>query len=266
MTNEAVRLVSLSAAMDGSFTAIADVAGAMAASGTSEQHRLIGGVAVMLHIQRLQLDLPIRATADADFGVPPHILLNTDLVTTIEALGYDKIAGNRWERRIDDRRAATVDLLVPTYRSRARHTVRVGEVVTTEVPGLAEALQRPPIGVAVELELNDGSTLAATVALPDAVSMLTLKTMARTVRTEDRDVGDLWRCLEIAAAEGVTPSSFTSNEILHQVQQVLWSELGPNGRALSTLTADLQADRAARLRTRVRALITETVGTPRSTR
>lgn len=175
MTNEAVRLVSLSSAMDGSFTAIADVAGAIAASGTSEQHRLIGGVAVMLHIQRLQLDLPIRATADADFGVPPHILLNTDLITTIEAL-------------------------------------------------------------------------------------------ARTVRTEDRDVGDLWRCLEIAAAEGITPSSFTSNETLHQVQAVLWNELGPNGRALSTLTVDLQADPAARLRTRVRALITETVGTPRRTR
>lgn len=43
-----VVLASLSAAMDGGFTAIADVSAAMAASGTTDQHRLIGGVAALL--------------------------------------------------------------------------------------------------------------------------------------------------------------------------------------------------------------------------
>lgn len=52
-------------------------------------------------------------------------------------MGYAKVAGNRWERPIDDRRVAAVDLLIPTYRTRARQTVSVGSVVTTEVPGLA---------------------------------------------------------------------------------------------------------------------------------
>lgn len=80
MTRRVV-LPSLSAAMDGGFTAIADVATAMAASGASDPHRFIGGVAVMLHVQRLALDIPLRATGDADFGGPPHVLREPDSST-----------------------------------------------------------------------------------------------------------------------------------------------------------------------------------------
>lgn len=261
-----VVLPSLSAAMDGGFTAIADVSAAMSASGTTEQHRLIGGVAVMLHIQRLALDVPLRATGDADFGVPPHVLREPELVDAIEAMGYVKVAGNRWERPIDDRRVAAVDLLVPSYRSRARDTVTVGSVVTTEVPGLAEALRRPAITAQVEMVLTDQSTLSTTVTLPDAVGMLALKAMVRTVRTEARDAEDLWRCLEVAAADGVEPAIFDSSEPLRRVRAMLWRELGPDGSALGVLTADLQNDPAARLRTRIRALLAETVGVVPPTR
>lgn len=260
MTGGRVVLASLSAAMDGGFTAVADVSSALAATGMTEHHRLIGGVAVMLHIQRLGLDLPLRATGDADFGVPPHLLRSPELVDAIEAVGYQKVAGNRWERPIDKRRVASVDLLIPTYRSRARDTVKVGSIVTSEVPGLAEAFQRPPVSVEIDLRLTDGETLSTAVSLPDAVAMLALKTLVRTVRTEDRDVEDLWRCLEIAAAEGVDPATFDSSEPLRQVRTALWSELGPGGSALAMLTAGLQADPGARLRTRVRALLNETVG------
>jgi hypothetical protein len=193
--------------MDGGFTAIADVSAAMAAAGAADDYRLIGGVTVMLHIGRLGLDLPLRATGDADFGVPPHVLRTPDLVRAIEARGYGKVFGNRWERRIDERRVAAVDLLVPAYRTRARDTVTVGEVVTTEVPGLAEALKRPGVTIDAELRLTDGAHLDTTVVLPDAVATLALKTLARSVRDERRDVEDLWRCLEIAA-DGVTPSMF----------------------------------------------------------
>lgn len=49
------------------------------------------------------------------------------------------------------RHVAALDLLVPSNRTRARNTVNVGDVVTTEVPGLAEALRRPGIHVAVDL-------------------------------------------------------------------------------------------------------------------
>lgn len=123
-----VVLSSSSAAMDGGFTAVADITGALATAGAAGDYRLIGSVTVLLHVQRLGLDLPLRPTGDADFGVPPFVLQQANLVEAIEALGYRKTAGNRWERRIDERRVAAVDLLVPTYRTRARHTVRVGDV------------------------------------------------------------------------------------------------------------------------------------------
>lgn len=263
MTASKVVLASLSAAMDGGFTAIADVSAAMAAAGAADDYRLIGGVTVMLHIERLGLDLPLRATGDADFGVPPHVLRRPQLVRQIEALGYQKVFGNRWERRIDERRVAAVDLLVPTYRTRARDTVTIGDVVTTEVPGLAEALRRPGITIDAELRLTSGARLKTSVVLPDAVGTLTLKTLVRSVRNERRDVEDLWRCLEIAAADGVMPSAFDDDPSLGTVRSALWRELGPGGTALPRLTADLQDDAAAQLRTRVRALLTEVVGAQR---
>lgn len=253
-------LSSLSAAMDGGFVAIVDVSAAIRAAGAADAYRLIGGVTVMLHVERLGLELPLRATGDADFGVPPYVLRQPQLVGAIESLGYQRVAGNRWERAIDGRRVAAVDLLVPTYRSRARDTVTVGEVVTTEVPGLAEAFRRPGITIDAELRLTDGTQLETDVVLPDAVGTLALKTLVRGVRNERRDVEDLWRCLEIAAAEEVTPSMFDGDASLEHVREVLWQQLGPTGSALPQLTQGLQEQAAARMRTRVRALLSEIVG------
>jgi len=227
MTTPHVVLPSLSAAMDGGFTAIVDVGRAMSAVGAADDYRLIGGVAVMLHIQRLGLDLPLRATGDADFGVPPHVLRSPDLIQAIESLGYRKVLGNRWERKLDDRRVAAVDLLIPTYRSRARDTVNVGSVVTTEVPGLAEALRRPGVEIEAELRLTNDTRLLTAIVLPGAVGTLAMKALVRSVRTERRDAEDLWRCLEIASAENVEPPDF-DDESLRLVRATLWRELGPH--------------------------------------
>ena len=252
-------LLSSSAAMDGGLTAVADVSGAMTTAGAADDYRLIGGVTVLLHTLRLGLELPLRATGDADFGVPPFVLQQADLVDAIEALGYQKTAGNRWERPIDDRRVAAVDLLVPTYRTRARNSVRVGAVVTTEVPGLAEALRRPGIALDIEMHLTDATQHRALVVIPDAIGTLALKAGARTVRNETRDAEDLWRCLEVAAAEGVRPVDF-DDPALSGLQQLLAHELGDGGSSLPVLTAGLQDEAAARMRTRLRALLAEVVG------
>lgn len=250
--------------MDGGFIAVSDVSHAMAAAGASAEYRLIGGMTVMLHVQRLGLDLPLRLTADADFGVPPHVLREPDLVEAIEALGYTKTFGNRWERMVDGRGVAAVDLLVPAYTSRARDTIKVGDVVTTEVPGLAVAFRRPGLTVDAELLMTDGAIVTTDIVLPDAVGTLALKAGARSVRQEDRDAEDLWRCLEIAAADGVRPEMFDGDTALEELRADLWRELGPNGNSLASLTGDLQDDPAARRRTRVRALLAETIGTIRS--
>ena len=49
MSPAKVVLASLSDAMDGGFTAIADVSSAMSVAGAEGDYRLIGGVTVMLH-------------------------------------------------------------------------------------------------------------------------------------------------------------------------------------------------------------------------
>ncbi len=259
MTDRLV-LGSLSGAMDGGLTAIAEVAEILARSGMLEQSRLIGGVTVFLHQQRLGVDLPLRATGDADFGVPPFLLREPDLVAAIEARGYRKVAGNRWERPIDAARTAAVDLLIPAYRSRARDTVRVGDVVTTEVPGLAEALRRPPVEATVEIVLTDGSATTARVLLPDPAATLALKAWARTVRREDRDAEDLWRCLEIALLDGVNRETLESDATLGEIIPILRGELSADGEALEVITRGLNAEEAARRRTRIRALLAEVAG------
>lgn len=73
-----------------------------------------------------RLDLPLRATGDADFGVPPHVLRSPDLVEAIEELGYRKVLGNRWERQLDERRVAAVKdtrMLANHYRHQVRPTI-----------------------------------------------------------------------------------------------------------------------------------------------
>lgn len=257
-----VVLASLSSAMDGGFTAVADVSAAMIETGAADDYRLIGGITVMLHVQRLALPVPLRATGDADFGVPRHVLREPHLVDAIEGRGYRKVAGNRWERELDGTRIAAVDLLVPAYRSRVRTTFRIGDIVSTEVPGLGEALRRPGITLDVEFRLTDRSMLVARVVLPDALGTLSLKARVRSVRNERRDVEDLWRCLEVAAADRVQPTAFDTTSSLRELRKLLWSELGPDGRSLSTLTNDLADRAAAQRRTRVHALLAEVVGPP----
>jgi len=254
-----VVLASLSAAMDAGFTAIADVSACLAAVGADDDYRLIGGVAVMLHVQRLGLALPLRATGDADVGIPPAVLRDPALVSQIEALGYRKVRGNRWERDLDGTRVAAVDLLIPAYTSRARDTVRVGDIVTTEVPGLAAALLRPGVVVRAELRLTTGEACETSVVLPDALATLELKTRARSVRDEERDSQDLWRCLEIAAADGVTPDLVVA-EGGEGLRELLRDELGPAGASLTAVTRGLQQDAATRLRTRIRFLLADTIG------
>jgi len=71
MTVSRVALARLAAAMDGRFTAIADVSRAMTAVGAAGDYRPIRGVAVVLHIERLGLDLPLRTTGDLRRSTAP---------------------------------------------------------------------------------------------------------------------------------------------------------------------------------------------------
>jgi hypothetical protein len=60
---------SESLATDGGLIAITDVSGAMLDTGLESDYRVVGGIAVMLHVLRTGADIPIRSTGDADYDV-----------------------------------------------------------------------------------------------------------------------------------------------------------------------------------------------------
>jgi predicted nucleotidyltransferase len=244
-----LHIVSTSAASDGSFMAISEIGAVL----KGEQHRLIGGVAILLHQHRLGIDHPIRATADADFGIPPYALKDDSLVDAVAACGYRRVRGNRWTRPIDSIREATVDLLVPGYQTRQRASVQHGSTNTTEVGGLAEALRRPSVEAIGQVTLTDGVVLDLDLLIPDVASMLGLKLHARRVRDEDRDAVDLWTCMELLAAAGEI-SEFGSRDF-DEVRRQLPVEFADAGRSMSTITGGVTEEEAASRRTRIRGLV-----------
>lgn len=109
---------------------------------------------------------------------------------------------------------AVIDILLPAYTSRPSQNRTAGDLVATEALGLAAALQRPPLIIELELQRLNGEVLDVTLSFPDEPSALVLKAFATRARHKPTDHADVWRCLEIAHAAGVTPYVFTdSNEM-----------------------------------------------------
>jgi hypothetical protein len=213
-------LVATSAADDAAFVALHDVATLL---GRPELSRavVIGGHMVSLHARRWGLNL-FRETQDADLGVPQLALNTHEIGSAMEELGYSRVRPNRFAKAVlggpTDREGssgaaqAVVDILVPALTSRPRKNVDVGEVTTIEVPGLAEALNRAPVLVALELKRRNGVLLTASLKIPDEPSALILKAMAWDARRESKDAIDVWRCLEISHAASLRPEALGSHD------------------------------------------------------
>lgn len=216
---------------------------------------------VALHVLRWGLSLS-RVTQDVDLGVTPLVANDPKLVDGLMALGYSQVSGNRFQKQVDHlpktevAGCATVDVLVPTYTSRVRHNREFGErLVTTEVPGLAAAFQRPAVDLQLAVRLLDGSALHFPVRLPNEVSALTLKIMARTVRREDRDAVDVWRALEVCEAASIRDIDFGPNA--DAVMGILKREFQRGGIAIREIgrSQSLSEDALTGLETRIQALI-----------
>ena len=261
-------LAATSVADDLGFVALADLAAVLPEKG---DFRLVGGHMVTLHVHRLGLGAELyRETADADLGATPLMLADGTLVERLERLGYHQAAGDRWVRPLAGLSTATgvaaeaaIDLLIPAYQSRARQNVAVGERITAlEVPGLPDALNRSPVVVALRLVRLDGSILQARLPIPDVPASLGLKAFAWASRQTPKDAVDLWRCLEVARADGVGPDEFTTGR-LPEAAGIIRSVLRrPDGPALLAAARQRGLAGEARLRfgTRVAALITSALG------
>lgn len=265
-------LAATSVADDVGFVALGDLA-SIVGDGQAN-YRVIGGHMVTALVARWGLGAELyRETRDTDLGVPPFVVEDLDIVGRLRHLGYQPVAGNRFARDLDDIPAgltnrtadvpaATLDVLIPTYTSRARQNRRVGDIVTTEVPGLAIALQRPPVELDLEMHRLNGSIVRERISFPDEVSALVLKAHATTVRSKATDVVDLWRCLEIALAAGLRPGDFAFDGGRQSVQILKRLFQHREGDGMTALIAEQRlSDRGTASRfTRIRALLDRVVG------
>jgi hypothetical protein len=158
---------------------------------------------------------------------------------------------------------ALIDVLVPAYTSRARENVRVAaDLFTTEVPGLQLALAREPVTIDLELRRLNGQTLRCALPFADELSALVLKSLATRVRSRDTDIGDVWRCLEIAFAAGLQPADFASGVRADSAKVIRELFASRRGAPMAALAAGqhLSEQGADERYTRMRALIARVIG------
>jgi hypothetical protein len=263
-----------SVADDLGYVALNDLAGAL--GDIAADYRVIGGHMVTMLAARWQLGAGLyRETGDVDLGIPPIVARDQRVADRLRDISYVQIAGNRFARGLSDIPAGTtgksdpptpqalIDILVPTYTSRARENVQVGEdLFTTEVFGLQFALARQPVTLALDLRRLNGQTLRCELPFADELSALVLKSLATRARSKDTDIADTWRCLEIAFAAGLKPADFTSG-IRADSAEVVRDLFGSrHGAPMAALAAEqrLSADAADERFTRIRALIARVVG------
>ena len=267
-----VVLKATSVADDLGYVALADLANVLGAS----TYRIIGGHMVTALVARWQLGADLyRETGDTDLGVPPVVVREEGVIGRLIARGYEQVEGNRFARPVDDvpvtvrggegQRSAVVDVLVPSYRTRARSNHRVSDdLVTTEVPGLALALKREPVLLHMQLHRLNGEQLDVEVAFPDEVAALTLKAFATQVRDRPTDVVDLWRCLEIAYAAATGAEAFAEGDTAEaaRIARALFDRR--DGAGMSTLVSEQRLSEAAADErfTRIRALVQRVLPAP----
>lgn len=215
-----------------------------------------------------------RETGDTDLGVPPAIVRDHQVVERLMELGYERLAGNRFARNVPDvpvrivggrkePSMAIIDVLIPSYTSRARQDRRVSEeLVTTEVLGLATALTREPLLLSLDLHRLNGERLEAQIAFPDEVSALVLKALATRVRDKATDVVDVWRCLEVAFAAGTSPLEFAEGDRAQAAKHIRSLFDTRDGPGMQALESEQSLSRVAgdERFTRLRALIARILG------
>lgn len=174
---------------------VAAAMAALQAAGVShDRYRLIGGAMVTLHVRRLGLnDVAIRATRDADIGLPLTVLTESPIEEHLSAIFDRRPAGNRWTSND----GLAVDVLVHDPRASARLPTVNGRQFD-RAAGLHLAMRRPAVLVDVLFESEQ-----TRVPLPDALGAVVLKIAVFQERHETKDLDDLWRLLEVARAEGV---------------------------------------------------------------
>ena len=225
------------------------------------EYRLIGGLSVTLLTWAHGVThlVPIRETADADFGASASVIGDPQLANILTERGYQRVAGNRFTRTIQRDSFSldlAIDILAPSYKGRLVSNVQVGQLSVDEIPALSLALAMDPTIVNASVLLTDERTLDVDYRLPHVVAALCMKAYAFRHRRFDRDAVDIWRLLEAAYASGVRAADWNPAEhgFRRDASYFLYEDFGePTTPGPRVATANTQ--RQARIRTLLRAVV-----------
>jgi hypothetical protein len=254
MEYEHLRLVSTSRASDAGYLALADLADV--AARIDAPYRIVGGhmATLLVAIQGVSDQVPVRETLDADFGAPPEVVADPRLLQGLCELGYaSRGVSNRLVRSAVDTVGGldlVVDILAPSYQGRILHNQRHGTLFVDEIPGLAFALSRSPVTVDLRVRLNGGSEVSTRLLLPDLISALCMKALAYRGRYSDKDAVDLWRLTTAAYVAGLRAESWPTTVTGRASGEVLRRFFGRPGAPGLT-----QLSRQRRDQTRMLALV-----------
>lgn len=237
-----IRLQSSSRAEDASYRALADAA---QAATSLLSWRIVGGHMVNLHAARVGVQLPSRATRDADLAVELIALREGDLLQNLRDLGYDNPhSSNRFERETSGQ-SATIDVLAPSYTTGHIPNMDAGQMAVDGIPALHVALSRPATTLDLDVRLSTGTSIATQVMLPDLPSAIAVKIFSYHGRFAPRDAEDLRRLLEAA---WITRVEWPSSGTFSQAGALIIQYSDSPGRGLADAVSDSPG------RTRLRAL------------
>jgi hypothetical protein len=247
-------LASTSRAQDAGLLALADVAAI--AGDLAVEYRLVGGHMVSLLVAHFAVvGVPERETADADFGASLQVVADPRLPEELVKRGFAAVAGNRFERKVDELSIA-IDILAPSYEGRHVPSQQHGALYVDEIPGLSYALVQPGVELTVEAVLTDRSVLMLSVVVPGPLPALCLKALAYGSRYEAKDAVDVWRLLEVVRASGATADGWPSGSEPRDAKAMLRRHFLDRAAAG---VRDVSNDTATQ--TRVRALVQDVIGT-----
>ena len=246
-----MHLVSDSRASDGAIRALAD---ASTAARDLETWRIIGGHMVNLHALQAGVDLPTRATRDADLAVDLLAVRAGGLLQRLDELGYRNTASSNRFVRDTPNATATIDILAPSYSTRHESNVDAGTIAVDGIPALHVALARPPVVLDITAVLTDDTQISTVVNVPDVLSAIALKTFAYAERFAARDAEDLYRLFEVAHHAGLTADAWPAQPTFVAAARRLRTFFDSPGRALPAAAASRQQQ------VRLRALVRSVVG------
>lgn len=216
--------ISDSWATDMGYRALADVADITASH--QLEHRIVGGLAVSLLVAAHQVvDVPDRATGDADVAAGIEVLRQPELVEGLRSKGYEAEDGSRWVRPLTpverkeyasattesaelDALRLIVDFMTESLTGKHTPNIAAGELSVDGFPGISIALAHPPVTVVVSARLTTGAELTLDLKLPSPHSLLAVKLLAWGGRGTRKDVLDIWRLLGTCRIAGVEPANW----------------------------------------------------------